>query len=215
VFKAPPFGRSEEDRMTCTSVVRTIAAACRSTGALVLVAPLLLGGASSVLAQGMGSTSSGLTRRVQYDIEYVSTGSGARMQRSHLLVLLTRGQVDTLQPPVDSTTTLREQRDAEQAGAHRNSVAVPCGGHWYAAVYTGDSLWVLGRALRRPGGDTAFVVMVDDADHVGGDPAVVGVAAVTLRMPRTFWALDTDPVRQGRILSSWLRTQASVREFLQ
>jgi hypothetical protein len=56
--------------------------------------------------------------------------------------------------------------------------------------------------------------MVDHADHVGGDPAVAGVAAVTLRMPRTFWTLDTDPIRQSRILASWLRMQAAVREFL-
>jgi hypothetical protein len=202
--------------MTRTSVVHTVAAARRSTEALGLVLPLLLAGASSALAQDMGSTTGGLSRRVQYDIEYVSTGSGAQMQRSHLLILLTRGQVDTLQPPVDSARTAQEKSDAEQAGirSRHNSVAVPCGGHWYAAVYTGDSLWVLGQALRRPGGDTAFVVMVDHADHVGGDPAVAGVAAVTLRMPRTFWTLDTDPIRQSRILASWLRMQAAVREFL-
>ena len=182
-----------------------------------LTLPLLLAGAVGARAQDMGSTTGGISRRVQYDIEYLSTGSGATATRSHLLILLTRGQVDTLQPPVDSAVTAREQHDAEQAGmrTHRNSVAVPCGGHWYSATYTGDSVWVLDQALRRPGGDTALVVMVDRADHVGGDPAVAGTAAITIRMPPRFWTLDTDPIRQTRILSSWLRMQPAVREFLQ
>jgi len=202
--------------MTCTRVVRTIAAAGRSTGALGLVLPLLLAAASNALAQDMGSTTGALSRRVQYDIEYVSTGSGAGAQHSQLLVLLTRGQVDTLQPPVDSATTAREKSDADQASqrSHHNSVAVPCGGHWYVVLYAADSVWVLGRALRRPGGDTAFVVMVDHADHVGGDPAVAGVATYIRKLPQRFWTLDTDPIGQGRILSTWLRMQAPARAFL-
>jgi len=55
--------------MTRTSVVHTVAAARRSTEALGLVLPLLLAGASSALAQDMGSTTGGLSRRVQYDNE--------------------------------------------------------------------------------------------------------------------------------------------------
>ncbi|HXY70515.1 MAG TPA: hypothetical protein VEH62_13790 [Gemmatimonadales bacterium] len=186
-----------------------------ATAALAL--PLLLVGAAGARAQSMGSNTGGLNRRVQYDIEYLTTGSGAHARRSHLLMLLTRGAVDTLQPPVDSAVTGREQHDAEQAGmrTHRNSVAVPCGGHWYAATYTRDSVWVLDQALRRPGGDTAFVVMVDRADHVGGDPAVAGTAAITVPMPVRFWTLDTDPFQQTAVLSAWLRRQPAVREFLQ
>jgi len=191
-------------------------ATARGFAAPALVLSLLLLGIPRAQAQDMGSTTGGISRRVQYDIEYVSTGSGAGAQRSHLLVLLTRGQVDTLQPPVDSTVTAREKNDAEQAGrlTRHNSVAVPCGGHWYAEVYSGDSVWVLGRAFRRPGGDTAFVVMVDRADHVGGDPTVAGVAAMTVAMPGRFWTLDTDPIGQTRILAGWLRMQPAVREFL-
>jgi hypothetical protein len=198
------------------SSVRRIAKA-RRLAAPLLVLPLLVAGAASARAQDMGSNSGGLSRRVQYDIEYLSTGSGAAMRRSHLLILLTRGQVDTLQPAVDSAVTAQEKHDADQAGINtrHNSVAVPCGGHWYAEVYAADSVWVLGQALRRPGGDTAFVVMVDRADHVGGDPVVAGVAAITTRMPGRFWTLDTDPIRQTRILAGWLRMQKAVREFLQ
>jgi hypothetical protein len=182
-----------------------------------LALPLLLVGAAGARAQDMGSNTGGINRRVQYDIEYLTTGSGAQARRSHLLILLTRGAVDTLQPPVDSAVTAQEKHDAEQTGMRtgRNSVAVPCGGHWYAATYTRDSVWVLDQALRRPGGDTAFVVMVDRADHVGGDPAVAGTAAITVRMPPRFWTLDTDPFQQTAVLSTWLRRQPAVREFLQ
>ena len=195
--------------------VRGILGVRRLAGAA-LALPLLLAGTAVVRAQDMGSTSGGINRRVQYDIEYLSTGSGALARRSHLLILLTRGQTDTLQPPVDSAITAQEKNDADQAGirTHRNSVAVPCGGHWYSVTYERDSVWVLDQALRRPGGDTAFVVMVDRADHVGGDPVVAGTAAVTIPVPARFWTLDTDPIRQTRILSSWLRRQPAVRAFI-
>jgi hypothetical protein len=203
--------------MNCKDVIRTIAPAQASSARLlsVLLTVLLLGATRGV-AQGEGSNSGDLSRRIRYDIDYLSMGSGTSTQRSHLLVLLTRGQVDTLQPPVDSATTTRERRAAEEAGrrAGHNSEAIPCGGHWYAVVSTNDSLWLLGRSLRRPGGDTALVVMVDRADHVGGDPAVTGVAAIAAPMPSTFWTMDTDPIEQNRVLAGWLQREPLAREFL-
>ena len=195
--------------------VRGIAKA-RRLAAPALVLPLLLAAAPLARAQDMGGSTGNLSRRVQFDIEYLSTGSGAGATHSRLLVLLTRGQVDTLQPPVDSAVTAQEKHDAEQAGmrTHHNSVAVPCGGHWYVELYSADSVWVLGQALQRPGGDTAFVVMVDRADHVGGDPVVTGTAAIAVPISRRFWTLDTDPMGQARVLAGWLRTKPTVREFL-
>lgn len=203
--------------MNCKDVMRSIALAWPSSARLLaVVLPVLVVGATRGVAQGEGSNSGDLSRRIRYDIDYLTMGSGDSMQRSHLLVLLTRGQVDTLQPPVDSATTTREEHAAEEAGrrTRHNSEAIPFGGHWYAAVYTNDSLWVLGRSLHRPGGDTALVVMVDHADHVGGDPAVTGVATITTPMPAPFWTMDTDPIAQNRILASWLQRESMVREFL-
>jgi hypothetical protein len=197
-------------------VTRAIALAWPASARLLAVAlPLLLVGAASAVAQGEGSNSGDLSRRVRYDLDYVTTGTGAGMRGSHLLILLTRGQVDTLQPPVDSATTAQEEHAAEQAGrrTRHNSEAIPCGGHWYAAVYTSDSLWVLGRSMHRPGGDTAFVVMVDHADHVGGDPAVSGVATITTPLPATFWAMS-DPIAQNRVVVSWLQREPLVEQFL-
>lgn len=196
---------------------RTIAPArARCTRLLAVVLPVLLLGATRGVAQDEGSNSGDLSRRIRYDIDYLTTGSGDHTQRSHLLVLLTRGQVDTLQPPVDSATTARERSAAEEAGrrSRHNSEAIPCGGHWYAAASSRDSLWLLGQSFRRPGGDTAFVVMVDRADHVGGDPAVTGVARIAAPMPATFWALVTDPIGQNRVLAGWLRREATLRDFL-
>ena len=203
--------------MSCKDVRRTIALAWPSSARLLAVLlPVLLGLATRGVAQGEGSNSGDLSRRVRYDIDYLTTGSGPGMQHSHLLVLLTRGQVDTLQPPVDSATTAREQHAAEEAGrsTHHNSEAIPFGGHWYAAAFTNDSMWVLGRALHRPGGDTTFVVMVDHADHVGGEPAVTGIAALTTPFPATFWKFDTDPIRQNRILTTWLQRDSLVGPYL-
>jgi len=202
--------------MNCKDVIRAIAPAWPASARLLaVVLPVLLVGATRGVAQGEGSNSGDLSRRIRYDIDYLSRGTGD-MQRSHLLVLLTRGQVDTLQPAVDSSTTAREEHAAEDAGrrSRHNSEAIPFGGHWYAAAYTNDSMWVLGRTLHRPGGDTTLVVMVDHADHVGGDPEVTGVATITTPFPATFWKFDTDPIRQNRILASWLQREPLVQEFL-
>jgi len=199
------------------NVVRWIALARASSARLLSVLlPVLLLGATRGVAQGEGSNSGDLSRRIRYDIDYLTTGSGDSTRYSHLLVLLTRGQVDTLQPPVDSATTAREQHAAEEAGrlTHHNSAAIPFGGHWYPVVSSNDSVWVLGRALRRPGGDTALVVMVDHADHVGGDPAVTGVVAIATPMPAAFWTTVTDPIAQNRILAGWLQRRPRAREFL-
>ncbi|MGA2384846.1 MAG: hypothetical protein ABSG61_15610 [Gemmatimonadales bacterium] len=203
--------------MSCKDVMRAITPAWASSARLLAVLlPVLLLGVTRGLAQSEGSNSGDLSRRIRYDLDYLSTGSGNSVQHSHLLLLLTRGQVDTLQPPVDSATTAREERAAEEAGRRtgHNSEAIPFGGHWYAAAYTNDSLWVLGRALHRPGGDTALVVMVDHADHVGGEPAVSGVATITTPMPAAFWTMDTDPVGQHRVLLAWLQRDSLLREFL-
>jgi hypothetical protein len=203
--------------MNGKDVLRTIALAWPASARLLaVVLPVLVVGATRGVAQGEGSNSGDLSRRVRYDMDYVSTGSGEHTHSSHMLVLLTRGQVDTLQPAVDSATTAREEHAAEEAGrrSHHNSEAIPCGGHWYAAMSTNDSLWVLGRALHRPGGDTTLVVMVDHADHVGGDPEVTGVATITTPFPATYWKFDTDPIRQNRILASWLQHESLVQEFL-
>ncbi len=203
--------------MNCKNVTRRIALArAFSARLLAVLLPVLLLGATRGVAQSEGSNSGDLSRRIRFDLDYLSTGSGNSVQHSHLLLLLTRGQVDTLQPPVDSATTAQEERTAEEAGrrTRHNSEAIPFGGHWYAAAYTNDSLWVLGRTLHRPGGDTALVVMVDHADHVGGDPAVTGVAAITTPMPAAFWTMDTDPIGQNRVLLAWLQRDSLLREYL-
>ena len=183
---------------------------------LAVVLPVLFLGVTRAVAQGEGSNSGDLSRRIRYDLDYLTTGSGDSVRHAHLFLLLTRGQVDTLQPRVDSATTAQEQRTAEEAGrrSQHNSEAIPFGGHWYAAAYSNDSVWVLGRALHRPGGDTALVVMVDHADHVGGDPAVTGTATITRPLPAAFWTMDTDPIGQNRVLLAWLRRGPQLREFL-
>lgn len=183
------------------------------------VVPLLvLCVGTTARAQGFGSNSGDFLRRFHYDLEFITSGDGAAMQRSKVLMLLSRGQVDTLRPSVDSAITNRERRSRDSAAMvavrkGRNSAGIPMGGHWYWAEYNRDSVFVLGQAFGFAGRDSVVVVMVDRADRIGGDPVVIG-AATFGAVPAAFWGLVTDPPRQGRILASWLRRSPPARAFL-
>jgi hypothetical protein len=180
---------------------------------LLLFAPL---GATAAAQTAEGSASSSLTRRIDYDVEYVTTGTGRAMTYSRVFILLTRGQPDSLQPVVPEAVTLGEQKavSAASRASRRNTMSIPFGGHWYLAEYTADSLFVLGHAYRMAAPGSVLVVMVDRADHVGGLPEVAGTASIPGPIPAAFWTSATEPDKAAGLLIGWLRGSAVAAQFI-
>jgi len=174
--------------MNGKDVLRTIALAWPASARLLaVVLPVLVVGATRGVAQGEGSNSGDLSRRVRYDMDYVSTGSGEHTHSSHMLVLLTaarwtrcsrpwtppprRGKSMPPRRPAAVRITTRRPFPAEGTGTRPCPPTTPCG--------------VLGRALHRPGGDTTLVVMGGPCrPRRRATPKVTGVATITNAVPR-------------------------------
>jgi len=163
-----------------------------------------------------GSAQGSLSRRLDYYLDYQSTTTAAGTQYSHVFILLSRGVPDSLRPPEDTAVGNAEQRacDSVARSTSGSSVSIPFGGHWYLAISSGDTLSVLGQRHALAGGDSVLVVMVDRADHVGGAPIVAGIVTLRGPLPAGFWTSGTDPIRQARVLTAWLRRSPRARAFL-
>jgi len=163
-----------------------------------------------------GSAQGSLNRRLDWYLDYQSAQTPAGTQYSHLFILLSRGVPDSLRPPEDTAVERAEERAADSVARHTSgtSVSIPFGGHWYLAISSSDSLFVLGQTHALAGGDSVLVAMIDRADHVGGNPSVTGFVTLRGPLPAGFWTSDTDPFARARILTAWLRRAPRIRSFL-
>lgn len=163
-----------------------------------------------------GSAQGSISRRLDYYLDYESVTTPTGTQYSHVFILLSRGVPDSLRPPEDTAVEHAEERAADSVARRTSgsSMSIPFGGHWYLAISSGDSLFVLGGRHALAGGDSVLVAMIDHADHVGGNPMVAGFVTLRGPLPARFWTSDTDPFRRARILRAWLGASPQVRDFL-
>ena len=156
-----------------------------------------------------------MNSRVDYYLDYQSTRTAAGLQYSRVFVVLSRGVPDSLRPPEDTTVEHAEERAADSV-ARRTSLtttSIPFGGHWYLAMYSPDSLFVLGQRHALASGDSVLVALIDRADHVGGAP-LVAAFVVAGPLPAAYWASTKDPFAQVKVLDDWLARAPRIRDFI-
>jgi hypothetical protein len=138
---------------------------------------------------GRGSAGAALTSRVECSYLHRHSGAGTTEQHWLTALVLWRGQEGWRDRAVSSEAANRAYRMAERAAedAGRHFVGGQSGGVVYSAAFDDDSLYVLGRGYPLPRGDSAFAIMVDRIDGVGGDPSIVATANITARLPAEFW----------------------------